>query len=158
MRRIRKKFKKEREAWSSTKIKEREKIIKDYGLRRKEEILKTEEMLRNFRSRAREAIATKNEETSKALLDKLIKLGLLKPKQSLDDVLTLTINYILDRRLETLVWKKGLANSPKQARQLIVHGHIAVNGKRATFPSSLVPLKEEAGISFYSTSKLKGGK
>lgn len=158
MRRIRKKFKKPKVAWNLAEIKERKQIIKDYGLRRKKEILKAEGILRNFRSRARKAIAVKDEEESKALLNKLRKYGLLTSKQSLGDILALTTNQILDRRLQTLVWKKGLANTIKQARQLIVYGHIAVNRRRIKFPSYLVSVEEEPKISFYGTSKLKGGK
>lgn len=158
MRRIRKKFKKPRVTWSPAEIKERDKIIKDYGLRRVKEVLIVEKILREFRDRAKKLIAVKNEEESKTLLNKLVKLGLLKEKQGLDDVLGLTVNNILDRRLQTIIRKKNLASSIRQARQLIVHGHICIGGRRIKFPSYLVPIEEEQKISFYATSKLKGGK
>jgi small subunit ribosomal protein S4 len=149
MRRIRKKFKNPRIPWDRAEIEERDKIIKDYGLRRRKEVLIAEKILRDFRERARKLIAKRDEEESKALLSKLIKLGLLKPGQGLDDVLSLTINNILDRRLQTIIWKKGLANTPKHARQLIAHDHICINGRRIKFPSYLVPIKEEKKIGLY---------
>ena len=57
-----------------------------------------------------------------------------------------------------MVFKKGLAHTPKQARQFIVHGHIAVDGRKVRWPSTLIPLSEENKISFYDKSKIKGVK
>jgi small subunit ribosomal protein S4 len=58
----------------------------------------------------------------------------------------------LERRLQTIVYRKGLARSPKQARQLITHGHIAVNGRKLTIPGDRVRRTEEAGVEYYGTS------
>ncbi len=44
----------------------------------------------------------------------------------------------LERRLDNVVYRLGLATSRKQARQLVLHGHIAVNGKTINVPSCLV--------------------
>ncbi len=52
----------------------------------------------------------------------------------------------MERRLQSLVHRKGLAKSPKQARQLVVHGHIRVGGRRITSPSYLVPVEQEETI------------
>ncbi|OYT41525.1 MAG: 30S ribosomal protein S4 [Candidatus Aenigmarchaeota archaeon ex4484_224] len=65
---------------------------------------------------------------------------------TLDDVLGLTVRDILERRLQTIVYRKGLANTPKHARQLIVHGHVYINGRRIVWPSYLVPRDEEDKI------------
>jgi small subunit ribosomal protein S4 len=63
----------------------------------------------------------------------------------------------LERRLQTLVFRKGLAHNINQARQFIVHGHIALDKKRTRWPSMLVPLSEEGKISFYEKSKIRLG-
>jgi len=64
----------------------------------------------------------------------------------LDDVLGLTVENILERSLQTIVSKKGLAKTPLQARQLVLHGHVMISGKRVTVPSYLVLVKEEGEI------------
>ncbi len=88
------------------------------------------------------------------LLTHLGKLGLVQMEQSsLDDVLSLTVENVLERRLQTLVWKRGLAKSPYQARQLISHGHIALNQRRMTVPSYLVEATEEGSLSYSPGSK-----
>ncbi len=88
------------------------------------------------------------------LLTHLGKLGLIQMGQStLDDVLSLTVENVLERRLQTLVWKRGLAKSPYQARQLISHGHIALNQRRMTIPSYLVGATEEGSLSYSPGSK-----
>ena len=70
----------------------------------------------------------------------------------LEDVLAMGIEDILERRLQTRVFKKDLSNSIKQARQFIVHGHIAVNGARVTVPSYLVSMEEEREIGYYGNA------
>ena len=56
---------------------------------------------------------------------------------------------MLERRLQTIVFRKGLAKTVKQARQLTVHGFIAVDGRKINRPGYIVDVKEEAGISYY---------
>jgi small subunit ribosomal protein S4 len=154
MRRIRKKFKKPRSPWSITKIRDERKLLNEYGLRRKKEMLIAQEVLRNYRQRARELIAEKDKEKERILIEKMAKIGLLSKKEStLDDVLALNIIAILDRRLQTLVFRKGIAKTPLQARQLIVHGHISVAGRRTMFPSYIVPVEEERKISLRMPEK-----
>ena len=159
MRRLKKKYKKPRKPWDKARIEKEKELMKKYGLRRKREIWRAEAILRNFRRRARELAAKKDKEAEKILLDKLYRLGLLEKNATLDDVLSLTIEDILERRLQTMVFKKNLANTPKHARQLIVHGHIAVDGRRTIYPSFLVTRELEDKISFYKDSPLakKGG-
>jgi len=72
----------------------------------------------------------------------------------LDDVLDLTVEAILERRLQTLVFRKGLAKSIYQSRQLITHGHIAIDGKKVFSPSYIVPKNEEDKIEYAPTSPL----
>ena len=153
MRRIRNKFTNPRMSWDTDGIKERKGISKEYGLRRRKEILIAQEVLRNFRRRARDLTAHKDDAKKKALLDKLVKLGLLKEGQGLDDVLALTINNILERRLQTLVWKKCLYKTPNMARQLITHGKVTVSQKLVKSPSYIVPTGEEGMISLRDGEK-----
>jgi len=156
MRGQKKKFEKPFRSWDRVRIESEKKLMQNYGLRRKKEIWRSESILRNYRRLARNLAAKKNKGKEKILLDKLVKTGLLNPNASLDNVLALTIENILDRRLQTLVFKRGLANSAKQARQYIIHGHIALEGKRTRWPSMLVPISEESKISFYGKSKIGG--
>jgi len=62
---------------------------------------------------------------------------------------------VLDRRLPTLVFRKGLAKTPLQARQLIIHGHVSVAGRRTKFPSCLVPVEQERKIMLYEHRREK---
>ncbi|MEM5793081.1 MAG: 30S ribosomal protein S4 [Candidatus Aenigmatarchaeota archaeon] len=150
MRKIRKKFKKPFRPWDKVRIEEEKKIMKKYGLRRKREIWKAGAILRKFRRRARDITAKNDREGERILIEKLYNLGILESKDvKLDDVLDLKIDHILSRRLQTIVFEKKLANTILHARQLIVHGHIAVDGRRNVFPSYLVPRDKENKIGYY---------
>ena len=149
MRKIKKKLKKPRAPWNKERIDKENLLMRAYGLRRKREIWKAESSLRSFRGRARDLAAKKDKAEEKILLDKLQKLGLLDKDAGLDDVLRLTVENILDRRLQTFVFKNGLANKPKHARQLITHGHIAVDGRKTVYPSFFITSDLEKKISFY---------
>jgi small subunit ribosomal protein S4 len=50
---------------------------------------------------------------------------------------------MLERRLDNAVWRAGLASSRAQGRQLVLHGHVLVNGKKVNIPSYLVSVGEE---------------
>lgn len=117
-----------------------------------------EALLRGFRRQARKLLALRTEQgkkEEKQLLGRLRKLNLLKKNATLDDVLALKISDILDRRLQTMVYKKGLANTQKQARQFIVHGHISIKKGKVTAPNYLVKKDEEGSIQFTEHSTLK---
>ena len=147
MRKIRKKFKRPKVSWDSDSIKENKAIAAEYGLRRMKEILISHEILRGFRQRARLLIAEKDDEKEKILIEKLGRMGLLVGDgKELDDVLALTVKNVLDRRLQTIIFRMGVATSPIHARQLIVHGHIKIGGRKVAFPSYLVPVAEEKVI------------
>jgi small subunit ribosomal protein S4 len=157
MRRIGKRFKKPRMSWDADDISERKGTMKTYGLRRRKEILIAQEILRNYRRRARELIAEQDEKKVKVLIDKLVKLGLLQEGQGLDDVLALTVNDILERRLQTVVWKGGLAGTALHSRQRISHGHILIDGKKVKSPAYIVPVEDESKIKVI-TALQKGDK
>lgn len=155
MKKLSKKFERPLKPWDRARIDYERNILMNYGLRRKKEIWTAESFLRNYRRLARQLAAKRDKEKEKILIEKLQKLGLLSSHATLDDVLALTVENLLERRLQTLVFKKGLANSMRQARQYIVHGHIALNGRKVKWPSTLLNVGEENKISFYEKSKIK---
>jgi small subunit ribosomal protein S4 len=86
------------------------------------------------------------------LIMSLQRAGLLGPDADIDDILALKVQAQLERRLQTIVYRKGLARSPKQARQLVTHGHIAIAGRRVSIPAYRVKSTEENQISYYGKS------
>lgn len=153
MKRQRKKYERPRRPWDKERILKEKTLLKTFGLRRKKEIWITEALLRKYRRMARELAAKKDKEKERILIKKLIKLGLLEEGAGLDDVLSLTPENILERRLQTIVFRKGLANTPKQARQFIVHGKILLNNRKITYPSYLVTKEEEDKINIMQSTK-----
>lgn len=152
---LRKKYETPRHPWQSSRIEAEKPLMKNYGLKNKKEIWRAQSLLRKFTKQAKNlaTIKTKNQEREKQqLLNKLIKLGLLKKEAAREDILELNVKNILDRRLQTLMIKKGLAKTSKQARQLIVHGHIMINGQKITVPGYLVSSDEENKIGFLQNS------
>jgi len=153
--RLNRKYDVPRMKWNKLKIRTDKQITEEYGLRRKKEIWKAETEVRNFRKRARLLLAGRVDDYSTRkdeLLNKLVKMGIFTKEHKVEDVLKLNLTDYLDRRLQTLVFKKGLALSPNQARQLITHGHIAVNGKVRKIPGSIIYAEESVS---YSNSQIK---
>jgi len=147
--------------WEADRIKEEWELQKKYGLKNKKEIWKAKSILRNFRSQARQLQAKlrygdpQAEKQQKQLFDKLVRLGILnEANTTLDAILSLTVEDVLRRRLQTIVYLKGLARTPKQARQFIVHGHIAIGDRRVTIPGYLVRKEEEEMVDYYQYSPL----
>lgn len=135
-----------------------EKIIKkEYGLRNKKEILIASSFLKKYKDIAKKLIATKTKQADvekKQVLAALEGLGLLPPNSDLDNILSLELKDILERRLQSIVFRKGFARSIKQARQFIIHRHIVLGDKEIPTPSYLVSLKEEGSVAFKSKSSL----
>ncbi|MBI4344418.1 MAG: 30S ribosomal protein S4 [Euryarchaeota archaeon] len=157
-RRMKKKYDKPKHPWRGERIEAEKKILKNYGLKNKRELWRMETILRGFRRQARRLQGLKTEQARKEeaqVLARLQRMNLLKEGSTLDDVLALKINHILDRRLQTLVHRRGLTATVGQARQLIVHGHIAVGGSRVTAPSYLVERGEEEALCFTPYSPMK---
>jgi len=150
MRKIKRNYKTPTKAWQKERIEKERATVKTYGLKKKREIWRNETLSRKFRRLARNLAASADKEKEKVLIDKLVKFGLLKEGSTLDDVLSLTTENFLERRLQTILVRKGLCTTPKQARQIIVHGHVLIDGKRIVYPSYLVAKTEEDKI----TSKI----
>jgi small subunit ribosomal protein S4 len=136
-----------RHPYSKERLEEEIDLMGIYGLRNKREIYKTSTILRRYRARARKMLALPDEARMKQeeiLVNKLHRLGVVKEESTgLDAVLSLTVQDFLNRRLQTIVHKFGLASTPYQARQFIIHGHIAINGHQIRIPSYHVDRTEE---------------
>jgi len=149
-RRIRSYIVKPRQPWVKERIDEELALVGEFGLRSKKELYAAASTLRKMRAAARSYLALPAEERAsreKELISRLHKLGLIDEDASLDDVLSLDIRAILNRKLQSIVQAKGLAKSPHEARQLIVHGRVKVGGKVARNPSKLVTRIEETTVS-----------
>lgn len=163
IKKIRKKYSTPEHPWRISRIQEENKICKEYGIPRKTELWKINSKLESFKNQAKSITTVNKGQTEqgnrrqKELLIKRLKKYNLVKEETLDAILSLTLKDILDRRLQTFVFKKGLAKTINQARQMIVHKHILVNNKIITSPSYLVKVSEEDKIEvnpkspFYST-------
>ena len=156
----RKKYETPLHPWKEERIKSERQLIKKYGLKNHREVWKAKTYLKKYRQQARELLAkisAKDPQTKKEsdqLIFHLSKLNVLPTGATLDDVLALETETILSRRLQTLVYLKGLSNTIDHARQLITHGHIAINNRKVTIPSYMVDKNEETKISYTTTTPL----
>jgi small subunit ribosomal protein S4 len=147
----RKKYETPRFPWRTDILQEELKLLGQYGLRNKHELWRHETMLSKFRGIARSLIGKTPEERKKMeeeLLARLKKLGVLHETAVLDDVLDLTIEDVLERRLQTIIFRKGLAKTIYQARQLITHGHVTIGNQRVTVPGYIVTREDENKIAY----------
>lgn len=145
----RRQFQRPRKSFQKERIEKENELKKTYGLKNKKELYRFETMIRKKRGTARKLLAFTLEnrlKREKELLDSLKKIGVLSGNPTLDDVLVLTPEALLERRLQTVVWRKGMANTIKQSRQFIVHGHIAINGKKVSKPGYIVKAGEDDAI------------
>lgn len=148
------KFKTPRHPWQKDRLDAENPLIQMYGLSNKRELWKVGSILASFKDNAKKLVTKKGKQgelEKKQLFDRLKSYNLLE-SDNLDEVLGLSIEQLLDRRLQTVVFKLGLARTLKQARQMITHRHINVNGKKVTAPSYLIKVSEENKIEFYSGS------
>ncbi|PSP86916.1 30S ribosomal protein S4 [Halobacteriales archaeon QS_4_69_34] len=146
--------------YQGERIDEESGLLGRYGLKNKEELWRAQSELRSYRREARRLLgeaqgdAAAAERAGRDFLARLRRLDVLGETDQLDDVLSLDVTDVLERRLQTVVYRKGLANTPKQARQFIVHGHVVVGESRVTVPSKKVDVDEESRVRFDETSPL----
>jgi len=137
-------------------------LLVTYGLRNKRELWKSQMVLRRFRRAARDITAMgsagadpKAVETKKRqMFEHLERMGLVGADAGIESVLSLKVEQQLERRLQTIVYRKGLARSPKQARQFVTHGHIMVRGRKVTIPGYQVSRAEEGQVSYAAHSPM----
>jgi small subunit ribosomal protein S4 len=135
-------------------------LVSRYGLSNKEELWRAQSELRDYRREARRLLgeaqgdAEAAGEAGSEFMARLKRIGVLDDEETLDDVLSLDVTDILERRLQTVAYRQGLGNTVKQARQFIVHGHVTVDGARVGSPSYKVEVAQEDRIEFDETSPL----
>ncbi len=143
--------------WDKQRLDSEKEIVKEYGVVNKSEIYKMQSILKDFALRAKKLLSSTSpqaENDKKAFIAKLHAMSLIGANAQLDDVLALQLKNIMERRLQTLVLRKGFANTMKQARQFIVHQHIKVGNKIITAPSYVVSKEEEAKLAFTDKSPI----
>ncbi len=158
MRKLHKKYSRPKKLWVVDRIREEHRLKHKYGLKNIREIWIARAFLRKVRANARNLLALPADlraKGEKEVLGKLERYNILPPDATIDDVLSLDVEDVLKRRLQTLVYEKGLAKTIKQARQLIVHGFIAVDGRRVTSPGMLITKDKEDKISYYKPIDLE---
>jgi len=133
-----------RKAFDATRIAVEKDIVLKYGLKNKKEIWKASAKISNLRDRAKKLIP-KSIEEKQEFFNKLNGMGL--KIENVADVLALKTENWLDRRLQTIVFRKGFATTPLQARQLISHKNVLVEGRSVNVPSFFVTKELENKIS-----------
>ena len=136
------------------------KICGEFGLRCKREIWRVNLMLSKLRRTARTLLTLPENHPRRtmegsALIRRCHMYGYLpEDKNKLDFVLSLNVPDILSRRLQTIVWKQGLAKTVHHARVLIRQRHIAVGKQIVTVPSFVVRSSSENHIAYAQQSPL----
>ena len=152
MKRKHKTYSRPKRPFDKPRIEEEAGIMEEFGLKNKREIWKADAKIKSIREKAKKLISSKPEE-QQALFNKLNKIGL--KVNSISSVLSLDKQDYMRRRLQTVVVMKKLASTPKQARQLIVHKKILVDGKAVDSPSYVVPVEFESKITLKDKKKVK---
>jgi len=156
--RLRKQYETPAHPWQKERIIEEKEYVRSYGFKNKKEIWRELGGLKKARAQAKRIIAdklsTQAQKEREQLLNRLVKYGLLTKDSKIEDVLGLKVVDFFNRRLQTIVFKRGFARSVKQARQFIVHGHVMINNEKVTSPSYMVSLAEESQVSFNALSTL----
>jgi small subunit ribosomal protein S4 len=145
-----KRYSRPRKKFDKTRIEEENKLLEKYGLKSKREIWKADARIDEIRRQAKELITSSHEEQEK-LFNKLRGMGFRI--KNMADVLGLGKEDWLKRRLQSLVVEKKLARKAKQARQLIVHKHIAIDNEIINVPSYIVSVNEEDRIKIVKINK-----
>lgn len=154
---LRKKYATPAHPWRRTAIEEEKILLNDFGLTKKIEILVAQSFLKKYKNIAKVLIATKTAQAEKEkgqVLQKLQNLGLLQAGSELDQILALNVRDVLNRRIQSVLFRKGLARTIKQARQFIVHRHVMIGDQEITSPTYLVSLEEEGKVMFKPRSAL----
>ena len=145
MRRFKNKYITPKKPFDAARIEEEKILLKEYGLKNKKEIWRADYIIKKIRSIAKKLI-TASPEKQKEYIDRLAFKGFIPSNATLDQVLAIGRRNILERRLQTIVYKLKMANTIKQARQFIVHGHVRIKGRVVDVPGYLVNTEEEKYI------------
>ena len=142
--------------WQKERLLEEMQIVGKYGLRNKRELWRQQALLKKYRSVAKDLLGMPEEKRAaleEEVKQKLYRLGILQSEDAtIDDILRLTVETFLERRLQTVVYKLGLAKTIYQARQLITHGHIQIGNQVVSSPGYIVKRGEEEQIKYATGS------
>ena len=161
---VSKTFRKPKRPFEKERLDGEMKVVGEYGLKNKREVWRVNYALAKIRTAARNLLTLDEKSEARifqgdALLRRMMRLGmLLENERKLDYVLGLTSAKIMERRLQTKVFKLGLAKSIHHARTLIRQRHIRVGKQICDIPSFLVRVDSEKHIDFALTSPFGGGR
>merc|ERR1712072_95163 len=139
-------YKVPRRPFESARLDSELKVVGEYGLRNKREVWRVQLTLSKIRRAARQLL-TLDEKDPKRLFEG----NALIRRMKLDYVLALKVEDFLERRLQTCVYKLGLAKSIHHARVLIRQRHIRVGKQIVNVPSFIVRLDSQKHIDFALT-------
>lgn len=146
VKKLKKQYETPNEGWNQERIEREDQLSEEFGLKNKREVYKAQSQLRDLRRQARKLAAAEEETQRKDFLNRVNRLGLIRKDDGLEDVLSLNVTDILNRRLQTAVNRRGHSDTPNHARQLVVHGHVYLDGQRVSEPSYLLTQEEEKQV------------
>lgn len=150
MKRKHKLYSRPKRPFDKARIDEEAIIIEKFGLKSKTEIWKADAKVKLIRQKAKNLI-TASQEEQQAFFARLKKIGF--NVKSIADVLSLTKEDYLQRRLQSVVVAKKILPTMKAARQAITHRKIIVNTNVTDSPSYIVPVEFENKISLKQKTK-----
>lgn len=148
-----KKYARPMKPYSKERLVEEKKLMERYGLKRKRELWRAQEFVRDVRRRSMQLLASNNQVLKNQMIEKLYNLGIVNSGAQIDDVLSLDVEKLLGRRLQSVVQSKGLAKTAKHSRQIIVHRLIEVDGRRIQQPGFIVTRGIEDKIKLIEKAK-----
>ncbi len=143
MKRKHKTYSRPKRPFDKDRLVEEAQIKKDFGLKNKKEIWKADAKIKSMRTKAKKLIGADAKKQA-SLFEQLNKIGL--KVNSIADILALTKEDYLQRRLQTILVKKGLTTTMKTARQFISHKKVLVDGRVVDSPSYVVKVALEDKI------------
>lgn len=148
--RTRKKYERSKIMWDRDRISKEHALKEKFGLRNLRELWKVTTEVSRIRRNAREVLSGRSgEAVGKSIVGRLSRYSIVPSDSKVDDLLGITPEAILSRRLQSVVLKNGLARTMKQSRQLVTHGFISINGRKVKSPGYMVTSSEETKIGYY---------